>query len=332
MILYLKEPGSRLGIDGGHFYVINKYQERILETPIKLVTNIVIDISCSITGKASVICLKHKIPVFFLSSQGKTFGKLVSITDVNVELLRNQVEMTADNNKCLKYTINVISAKIQNQIIYSKRLYRSENIDEVQKKIVQMQSLLSKVKMADSREQIMGIEGMVARLYFQILSEYLPADFKLKKRTKNPPLDPINSIFSFGYALLHSEIYTALEMAELNPYFSFMHTTRKGHAALASDMIEEFRAVIIDPLVVHFVNYTDIKLDDFDGESNPPAVLMKFAKNKEFIGKYEKKMQQKQQYSKKPMSFREALYTQAKQLADCISSDQIENYEAFRIR
>lgn len=332
MILYLTEPGFRLGVSGGHFYIIDSEQNQVKEIPIRLVNNIVIYTSCVITGAASMTCLQNKIPVFFISAYGQVFSKLISIVDMDVELLRQQVLLTTDESTCLLQTKKIIGGKINNQIVYARRLYRGDNIGEIKNRILHMETMYKKINHASSIPEIMGYEGATSRTYFQILTEYLPADYQIKKRTKNPPKDPINSIFSFAYALLHAEIFTALELAGLNPYFSFMHTVQKGHAALASDLIEEFRAAIADSLVVHFVNYAGLTSDDFDHLSSPPGVYLRRKTAKKFISYYEKKIQQKHQYLGKPLSFRESLYTQASHLATCIRSNSLSNYQAFRVR
>lgn len=332
MIIYLTEPGFRLGVKEGHFYIQDDMQKMIKEIPIRLVSNVVIYASCIITGAASMICLKNKIPVFFLSAQGRTFGKLITVDDVDVDLVRKQVVLTSDEEFCLKQTKNVIDGKIRNQLVFVRRLYRGDHIATVESNIEQIDRMLSKVEKATSIPEVMGIEGTVSRVYFQIISEYLPQQFKITKRTKHPPEDPINSILSFAYALLHAEVFTALELAGLNPYFSFMHKVKQGHAALASDMLEEFRAVIADPLVIHFANYGDLTNEDFDRDSAPPAVYLKKEAGKKFLTQYEKKMQQKNQYLGKPLSFRESVYEQAKTLANCVRSGSLDDYQVFRMR
>jgi len=141
----------------------------------------------------------------------------------------------------------MIAAKIHNQIVYSRRLYRADRDMDIETRIDALSQYELRVSSAESIGEVSGYEAIAARNYFRILSAYLPEDFKIEKRTKNPPTDPTNSLLSFAYALLHSEIYTALEAEGLHPYFGFMHRIRRGHAALASDLIEEFRSVVPDP-------------------------------------------------------------------------------------
>ena len=89
----------------------------------------------------------------------------------------------------------------------------------------------------------MGYEGSASRAYFSILSSLLPDEFQFKGRSKMPPLDAFNSLVSLGYTLLMYELYGELENKGLCPYVGFMHSDRERHPTLASDLMEEWRAV-----------------------------------------------------------------------------------------
>lgn len=332
MIIYLTEPGLSLSSNGGHFLIKDSNQVLVKEVPIKQVHSIISYTFCYITGGATAEILKEGIPLLYVSTHGKLLGKLISIKDVNVERHRKQVMISDDDTTCLYMAKKMITAKIHNQIVYSRRLYRADRDMDIETRIDALSQYELRVSSAESIGEVSGYEGIAARNYFQILSAYLPEDFKIEKRTKNPPTDPTNSLLSFAYALLHSEIYTALEAEGLHPYFGFMHRIRRGHAALASDLIEEFRSVVPDPLVVNFINYSGITKNDFVQYEGNPGWFLSRDMGRLFLREYEKKIQQKTQYTGISQSYRQAISTQAHSLAQCIDEEDMTKYEPLRMR
>ena len=105
----------------------------------------------------------------------------------------------------------------------------------------------------------MGYEGAAARIYFSTLGKLIDSEFIFSGRNKRPPLDPFNSMISLGYSIILNEIYGKLEGKGLNPYFGILHKDREKHPTLASDMMEEWRAVLIDTLVMGMLNGQPLK-------------------------------------------------------------------------
>ena len=104
----------------------------------------------------------------------------------------------------------------------------------------------------ESIDSIRGIEGIAANLYFQSLS-HLTLDFEFTCRSKRPPLDEVNALLSYGYFVLFNLLQSLIITAGLNPYFGLYHRDSKDHAALVSDMMEEWRAIIVDSSVISLI-------------------------------------------------------------------------------
>lgn len=134
---------------------------------------------------------------------------------------------------------------------------------------------------------MMGYEGNASKVYFKSLGQLVNSNFKFYNRSKMPPRDPFNAMLSLGYTLLLYEIYTAISLKGLNPYAGFMHKDKQGHPALASDMIEEWRPVIVDSLVMKLIQNNDILLNDFYNDGD--AVLLTKSGLKKFIQSFEKR-------------------------------------------
>ena len=100
----------------------------------------------------------------------------------------------------------------------------------------------------------MGYEGNAAKCYFGCYAKLLSdTGFSFDGRNSRPPKDPVNALLSYGYSILHRSIVGAIERHGLHPYFGFLHAVQRGHAALASDLIEDYRAFLVDKAVLSFV-------------------------------------------------------------------------------
>lgn len=120
----------------------------------------------------------------------------------------------------------------------------------------------------------MGYEGLAARVYFSALDMLIDKDFHFTGRSKRPPKDPFNSMISLGYSILLNEIYGKLQAKGLNPYFGFIHSDREKHPTLASDMMEEWRAVIVDTTVMSMINGHEIHQNQFTKDEETSEVTL----------------------------------------------------------
>jgi CRISPR-associated protein Cas1 len=150
-----------------------------------------------------------------------------------------------------------------------------------------------------------------------------------------PPKDPVNSLLSFGYTLLLYEIYTAIVNKGLHPYAAFLHKDRKGHPSLASDLIEEWRAVIVDSLVLKLFRKGSFIRDDFITKEKTGGVYLCRNKVKKFISEFETKLNTEVRYasiSGSRMSFRRTIAYQANSLAKAIDSENPTLYYPIKVR
>ena len=119
---------------------------------------------------------------------------------------------------------------------------------------------------AKSLEEIRGIEGDGAKLYFSVFDDLIlneKESFFFKKRSRRPPLDNMNALLSFLYTLLVNETKSALETVGLDPYVGFLHRDRPGRPGLALDLMEEFRPYMADRLALTLVNRRQLAPSDF---------------------------------------------------------------------
>jgi len=134
-----------------------------------------------------------------------------------------------------------------------------------------MRELVDKANEVASLESLLGLEGTAARFYFEAFGPLFRANaaggprlgFDFEGRNRRPPKDPINALLSLGYALLTKDVLITLLGVGFDPYLGFFHQPRYGRPALALDVMEEFRPLIVDSVVVSAVNTGVVQADDF---------------------------------------------------------------------
>ena len=147
---------------------------------------------------------------------------------------------------------------------------------------------------ASSLEELLGIEGIAARRYFQNLTHLLRHDddpslsFDFMGRNRRPPKDPVNAMLSFAYAMLTREWHIALSAVGLDPYRGYYHQPRFGRPALALDMMEPFRPLVADSAVITAINNGEVRGSDFIRAAGSCA--MSDSGRKRFIAAFERRM------------------------------------------
>jgi len=329
--LYVCEQGAVIGVEANRFQV--KYKDGLMKSvPAETLEMIEVFGKVQLTTQCMTECLKRGVNVIFYSSNGAYFGRLVSTNHVKVERQRKQADLTEE----FKTTIakNIINAKIRNQTVILRRYARNQK-ESVEKTITEMTYLSRKIEQCSDTEQIMGSEGFAAREYFAALGKLINPEFQFDKRTRRPPTDPFNSMISLGYSIILNEIYGKLEGKGLNPYFGVLHKDREKHPTLASDLMEEWRAVLIDSVVMSMLNGHELELEDFYRDEESPAVFLGKTGFKTYINKLEKKFHTDNKYLSYinySVSFRQALDLQVNQLCNAIENNEPELYRAVVIR
>ncbi|HMP16992.1 MAG TPA: CRISPR-associated endonuclease Cas1, partial [Gemmatales bacterium] len=154
----------------------------------------------------------------------------------------------------------IVQAKISNQRTLLMRSLRAsgENQGSDEPAAQLMLDLIPRIDAASSLDTLRGLEGQVAALYFAEFHRFLKAQppgrsFDFRHRNRRPPRDPVNALLSFAYALLVKDCFSALCTVGFDPYCGFYHTGRYGRPSLALDLMEEFRAILADSVVLYLI-------------------------------------------------------------------------------
>lgn len=223
---------------------------------------------------AMELCSRLGITMSFLTPHGRFLARVEGSQSGNILLRRQQYQIYFDCNKSVNLSGKFIAAKLINSrqvLCRAKRDYPERMLDKLDKTIVKLKELTIEAYNCNDESKLRGIEGDGARAYFRVLDLLIFVDkdnFFINNRNKRPPLDNVNCLLSFLYTLLAHECRSACETVGLDPYAGFMHKDRPGRPSLALDLMEEFRSILADRLVISLINRKQLNKDNFEEMPN----------------------------------------------------------------
>lgn len=332
--IYVYEQGSIITINENRL-IITKVNKEIESIPIELIDGVMIFGNIQVSTQSIHKLLSKGINITYLSKKGYNFGRLENSNKVNIERQRLQFKKSEDIFYSLEISKKFIEGKIRNQRTVLLRVNKQLKNKEIKEKIELMKRYIAKIEYVDDIESLMGMEGFCAKIYFDSLNYILNEEYRFKNRSKRPPRDPFNSIISFGYALLYNEVFNILGSKGLNPYVAFLHKDRNKHAALCSDIMEEFRPILIDTLSIYLLNNDKIIKEDFIFNVKNNSVLLNKDGVSKVVSEFEKRILQKVSYVKEinyKMNFREIIEYQISLLINSLMQDNPKIYKPVLIR
>lgn len=257
-VIYVSTQGNRIGLDGGRIVVTTTdKQETVSSFPVEKVRTVNVFGNISVSTPFLASCGKTGVSVNYFSSYGKYLGNFVPEQNTIAEIRRRQASL--GNEEALGIARAIVGAKIRNSrtLLARKKVRPPERLKDLE----------ANAHSADNMNQLRGIEGEAAALYFGSLDECLIEGWTFEKRTRRPPQDHINSLLSLTYAMMQNEVMSALRQYNLDPFIGIMHTDRHGRPALALDLMEEFRPIFCDAFAIRLVNQHILDHDDFTAEN-----------------------------------------------------------------
>ena len=260
MQLYITDSTAKIGFRENRITVISE-EAGEQSFPIETIDSVSLFGLPYVSTKLMSELLRRNIDLLFYSTDGHYFGRFYNPENVNVSRQKAQARLSSDMSFRVPLAAGIITAKITNQeaLLHSYNTNSTLNEDDFNGIHHSRKWIASAV----SLEELMGFEGNAAKAYFAALAKLVPADFAFNGRSKRPPRDPFNSMISFGYSMLFRNIIGSVERHGLNPYFGFLHSDKEGHPALVSDLMEEWRALIVDDTVMQLVQSGIMSRDMF---------------------------------------------------------------------
>jgi len=281
-ILYVTQPDAVLSKKYEAFTVALKQPDgswKKQAVPAQTVEQVVLMGNPQVTGDAMVYALELGMPVHYLSGFGKYLGSALPGHSRNGQLRLAQYAVYGDMVRRLELVKAIVVAKIHNQSAVLYRHNVKENPLKLRKRMVKSQSTI---------DQVRGIEGLAAREYFACWAEMVGKDWYFEGRNRRPPTDPVNSLLSFAYGLLRGQVTAAAHMAGLDPYIGYLHEVHHGQPAMVLDLMEEFRALVADNVVLSVLHNKEIQPKDFTESLG--AYRLSDPGRKTFLQAFERKM------------------------------------------
>ncbi|UFX83266.1 CRISPR-associated endonuclease Cas1 [Candidatus Absconditicoccus praedator] len=226
----------------------------------------------------------------FFSKHGSYFGKLDSLEQTNVELLYNHIKASLDPQIALKYSKAIISSKVYNSRVMLQRWTRFKEIYGADNQIQRLKEVQTDIAKCDNIDALRGYEGSSARIYFNGFAKFIKEPFKFESRNRRPPKDPVNAMLSLGYTLLAQTIQMILDIQGINTQIGFFHQPKDLRTLLVLDMMEMYRAWIVDDMVLRILENGKIRLENFEiiEDNSKRPVLLDDDGLKAFLSEYYK--------------------------------------------
>jgi len=292
-VLYLNEQQTI--VKKRDDYLVVQYPDKHkVEVPLIKVTQVIVSGDITLTTPALHTLLERGIEVCYLSMYGQFRGRLSPPIAKNAFLRREQYRAHADPQRALAVAQACVKGKLENMRTMLLRTNRSLQDPAITEAAVSMQHMIHQVVHTTTVGSLLGIEGNGSAAYFRVFGKLLHSSFTFTQRRRRPPTDPVNAMLSLAYTLLLHQVSAAVQIVGFDPYLGFLHQPRHGRPALALDLMEEFRPIVADSVVLNIVNHRILTERDFQEELG--VVHLKADARKTFYAKFEDRLQEELQH------------------------------------
>jgi len=264
-IAFIDKTGSKISVNKKSLIIDNQ------KIPLRLLDAVVVGTACSLESKDIIKMSVEGVALLLISARSNEMAILASANSKNAEL---KLEQYNAQSKALSLAQYFISEKIKR---HSYQLLKHNRVLDIEK-------VLQKVDKVKRVQTLLGVEGSFSKRYFTHYFKLLPKKFHLGKRSKNPPLDPVNAILSFFYMVVYNLITVRLLAYGFEPSIGFLHQPFRTHNALASDLMELFRADI-NEFVLELFKKDKLDSSDFSKQN---GVYLKYSGRRKIWGDFQK--------------------------------------------
>jgi CRISPR-associated protein Cas1 len=294
--LYVTTPRAFLARDHENLVVRIDGEEK-LRVPLHHVGGVVCFGGTSTSVGALAVLAERGIGVSFLSEGGRFLARIEGPWQGGSLLRRDQYAAASDPTKVLAAARSCVVGKLVNcrrLLLRSARDATDGNANELRRAADALEHAIKGAMSAGTVDSVRGHEGDGARIYFGTFDRMIRdpgGGFSLETRERRPPVDPLNALLSFLYAILTHEVSSALLATGLDPAVGFLHRERPGRPSLALDLMEELRPVLADRAALALVNRRQIKPDGFVKEQSG-AVRMNDATRRDVLKDWQERRRQ----------------------------------------
>lgn len=334
--IYLTEPGTIVRYRNETLLVVGKQQSQTCR--LAEITLVVVLPGVQLSDAVIAELLDRGTETIFLRQDGRFRGRLQGQFATNPTIRLAQYR-TVETNFGMALAQKLVIGKVRNQRVLLQRRNRASQgqMSELTEAIDLIASYLQQLRNSGTpltRDELMGIEGICARTYYQALRYWFPAQWNFTGRNRRPPLDPINALLSWGYGVLLARVFAACVQAGLDPYLGFFHAIEPYRPNMVLDLMEEFRPAIVDQAVISIIQSDLLKPEDFQPSPNGMGIWLGPTAKKLFLGELEQRFRTTIAYhaqGNRQLSLSQILLEQARWLGRCLVEFKLE-YEALVLK
>ena len=307
--LYLTEQRSFVRKDGDTLVVQipadkeKGTEKRKVRVPLIKVDQVVVTGDSTVSTPALLALLEQKVDICFCSFHGQFRGRLEPGFSKNSLLRIEQHRAHDDPVRSLALARAFVQGKLSNQRTLLLRSNRKRGDGEISRAAASLKGVVGQVAtlepddgppdpsvpQADSAiGTLLGLEGAGGSFYFGAFGRLLNQELGFRRRVRRPPTDPTNALLSYGYVLLMNKVASAIQLVGLDPFVGFLHSSQYGKPALALDLMEELRPIIVDSIVLTVINNHILKVDDFEEQMG--AYRLSESGRRSFLAKFEERL------------------------------------------
>ncbi|MBD2093487.1 type I-D CRISPR-associated endonuclease Cas1 [Microcoleus sp. FACHB-1515] len=314
--LYITQDDSFIGKTDERL-TVRANKQTLLDVPLIKVEGVVVLGRATVSPAVVIELLERKIALSFLTATGRYLGRLEPELTKNIFVRSAQWKAIAPSEAALHLVRGFVRGKLKN---YRNALLRGQREFPVQLQtaITQIEQAIAPIDTTGAIDSLRGLEGSGSAAYFGSFNALIRAEgFQFTTRNRRPPTDPVNALLSLGYALLRHDVQSAVNLVGFDPYLGYLHTERYGRPSLALDLMEEFRPIVVDAIVLGGLNRRVLSPQHFVTEPLSGAVSLTPEGLRTFLRLYEQKKQSKFKHPvlQTQCTYQEAFEIQARLMA-----------------
>ncbi len=301
------------------------------EIPLLKIDHVIVVGEITLTTPALAALLERGAEICYLSERGDYRGRLSPPFSKNTFLRRRQYATCADAGRTLALARWIVAGKLENQRTMLLRGNRKVNAPEIAVAAESIKRGIAAVPGASDLESLRGIEGNGAAAYFGGFGQLLRQDLGFTRRARRPATDPVNALLGLAYTCLMNQVAAAIQTVGLDPYAGYLHAAQYARPSLALDLMEEFRPVVADSVVLTLINNRVVQADDFEAELGTYRLTL--AGRRRFYEGFEERLNTEIEH---PVfgykaTYRRSLELQVRLLAKWLQ-EEISAYPPFTVR
>ncbi len=346
--LYLNTQGLSVG-KSGNVLKIKEKDKVVQEVRIGEICQLNLYGNIQLSTQAIQTLCENEVPIAYFSMGGWFYGVTQGLGVKNIFLRREQFRLADVPAFCLRLARELVAGKIRNQ----RTMLQRNHVEPPPPALIMLKCMCEDAEQAESVEQLLGIEGNAARVYFENFAGMIkrgdeaeipeefgePAggsrdaefNFDFTNRNRRPPRDPVNALLSLAYSMLAKDLTIITQAVGFDPYLGFYHQPRFGRASLGLDLMEPFRPLIADSAVLSAINTRMVGPGDFVRAGDSVALTPNG--RKAFFRAYEQRMDSLVTHPifGYRVNYRRVLEIQARLLARVLTGE-LKDYPVFITR